>query len=241
MSLTAQSPQPTLAWQFDGTTTPYLGTISSTTQRGTLNYTSPGKYVQALNIQNPSGTTSNSINWNFGTQTFSIDAGFSFSLWVRFNDLSYLTSIQQFIAFFNGTSNLLKIQLNATQGLMQFQFQDSVSSKNTNMFTPSAAVWYHLTLVGSAGNITVYLNGSTTYGPMAYVQSGITFNNASLGLSTNFIGFPVTNVDFDDFRIYNTALSSAQIQAVYNAQGMPSQGTFRNAVGSSKTYLTKSV
>ena len=224
MSLTASSPQPSLAWQFDGTTGPYLGSVSSTTQRGTINYTTPGKYISALNIQNPTGTTSNSINWNFGSQTYSIDAGFSFSLWIRFNDLSYLAVIQQFITFYNGTSNALRIQLNATQGLMQFQFTDSVSQKNTNMFTPSAGVWYHLALVGGNGNITVYLNGSTTYGPMAYVQSGIAFNNSSLGLATSSTIFPAANADFDDLRIFNTALSASQVQAIYLAQGMPSRG-----------------
>ena len=228
MSLVAQTPQPSLAWQFDGTLGPYIGTVSSTTQRGTLNYV-PGKYISALNIQNPTGTTSNSINWNFGTQTFSIDNGFSFSCWVRFNDLSYLTVIQQFITFYNGTSNALRIQLNVTQGLMQFQFTDSASSKNVNMFTPVAGTWYHLTCVGSNGNITAYLNGSTSYGPLAYVQSGITFNNASLGLATSSTIFPVTNADFDDFRVFNQALSAAQVNAIYQAQGMPSRGLQFNA------------
>jgi hypothetical protein len=235
MSLTSAAPQPRLAWQFDGTTGPYIGSVSSTTSRGTLNYTTPGKYISALNIKNPSGSTSNSINWNFGTQTFSIDAGFSFSVWVRFNDLSYLVAIQQFITFYNGTSNSLRIQLNATQGLMQFQFTDSVSSKNTNMFTPTAGTWYHLALVGNAGNITVYVNGSTTYGPMAYVQSGITFDNASLGLATSFNGQPVTDADFDDFRVFNTALTATQVQSIYAAQGMPSRGVYSNIIGTSKT------
>jgi hypothetical protein len=217
-----------LAWQFDGTTGPYIGSVSSTTQRGTLNYV-PGKYISALNIQNPTGTTSNSINWNFGTQTFSIDAGFSFSCWVRFNDLSYLAVIQQFITFYNGTSNSLRIQLNATQGLMQTQFTDSTANlKSVNMFTPVTGTWYHLTCVGSNGNITVYLNGTTTYGPLANVQSGITFNNASLGLATSFAIYPVTNADFDDFRVFNTALSAAQVQSIYASQGMPGRGVSNN-------------
>jgi len=219
--------QPSLAWQFDSTTGPYIGSVSSTTQRGTLNYV-PGKYISALNIQNPTGTTSNSINWNFGTQTYSIDAGFSFSCWVRFNDLSYLTVIQQFITFYNGTSNPLRIQI-STGGLMQTQFTDSTANlKSVNMFTPVTGTWYHLTCVGSNGNITVYLNGTTTYGPLAYVQSGITFNNASLGLATSSAIFPVTNADFDDFRVFNTALTAAQVNAIYQAQGIPSRGDSNN-------------
>jgi hypothetical protein len=235
MSLVAQTPQPSLSWQFDSTTGPYIGSVSSTTQRGTLNYTTPGKYISALNIQNPTGTTSNSINWNFGTQTYSIDAGFSFSCWVRFNDLSYLTVVQQFITFYNGTSNPLRIQI-STGGLMQTQFTDStVNLKSVNMFTPVTGTWYHLTCVGSNGNITVYLNGTTTYGPLAYVQSGITFNNASLGLATSSTIFPVTNADFDDFRVFNTALTATQVQSIYAAQGMPSRGVYSNIMGTSKT------
>lgn len=221
-TLYSQSPQPSLAWSFDNTLSTYIGTISSTTQQGTLNYTA-GKYNKALNIQNPGGTTSNSINWNFGSQTFSIDNGFSFSMWIRFNDLSYLVVIQQFITFYNGLNNPLRIQLNASQGLMQTQFTDSVSSKNVNMFVASSGIWYNIVLVGSAGNITLYLNGTTTYGPLAYVQSGITFNNVSLGLATSFNGFPVTNADFDDLRVYNMALNATQVQAIYKAQGVPSR------------------
>jgi len=227
---------PTLAWTFDGTTKPYIGSVSSTTQRGTLNYTTPGKYSSSLNIQNPAGSTSNSVNWNIGTATYSIDAGFSFAFWIRFNDLSYLTSIQQFITFYNAGGNPLRFQLN-TSGGMQFQFTDSVGQKNTNMFTPVAGVWYHLALVGSAGNITAYRNGSTTYGPMAYVQTGITFNTAFLGVTT-ISGNPVTNADFDDLRIYNTALSAAQVRTIYNLQGMPSQVTMSSAGGSSQVLMS---
>jgi len=235
MSLVNTITPPKLAWQFDGTTTPYIGSVSSTTQRGTLNYTTPGKYSSSLNIQNPAGSTSNSVNWNFGTATYSIDAGFSFAFWIRFNDLSYLTSIQQFITFYYAGGNPLRFQLN-TSGGMQFQFTDSVGQKNTNMFTPVAGVWYHLALVGSAGNITAYRNGSTTYGPMAYVQTGITFNTAFLGV-TSSPSNPVTNADYDDLRIYNTALSAAQVQSIYNQQGMPGLGTLITT-SAAKTTLT---
>jgi hypothetical protein len=122
---------------------------------------------------------------------------------------------------------------------MQTQFTDStVNLKSVNMFTPVTGTWYHLTCVGSNGNITVYLNGTTTYGPLAYVQSGITFNNASLGLATSSTIFPVTNADFDDFRVFNTALTATQVQAIYAAQGMPSRGVYSNIIGTSKTNFT---
>jgi hypothetical protein len=45
----------------------------------------------------------------------------------------------------------------------------------------------------------------------------------------------VTNADFDDFRVFNTALTSTQVQAIYAAQGMPSRGVYSNIIGTSKT------
>jgi hypothetical protein len=39
----------------------------------------------------------------------------------------------------------------------------------------------------------------------------------------------VTNADFDDFRVYNTALTATQVQSIYTTQGMPSRGLQFNA------------
>ena len=44
--------------------------------------------------------------------------------------------------------------------------------------------------------------------------------------------------ELDDLRIYKTALTAAQVQSIYTAQGMPGMGMIYNALGSVKTTLT---
>jgi len=212
-------PLPQLAWSFDGTTTDYVKGVSGSV-RGVINYET-GKIGTSLNIKNPSGTTSNSINFNFGS-SFSIDSGFSECVWFKCNDLSYLTSIQIVSIAYSGYNNPFRFQIN-TGGSLQFQFQDSVGNKNINMFSPTIGAWYHLTAVAFNGVIIIYVNGAY-YAQTAYVQSGITLDNISLGLATNFAGYPLTNGSYDDFRIFNTALTSAQVQSIYNQQGVPGRG-----------------
>jgi hypothetical protein len=71
MSLTSfGETQPSLAWDFNGTTAPYIGSATGTTS-GSVSY-STGKYIQAVNIVNtPTGTPNtgtNYITWtNYGT------------------------------------------------------------------------------------------------------------------------------------------------------------------------------
>lgn len=223
MSLTYSAggamPLPQLAWDFNGTTTDYVKGVSGSV-RGVVNYET-GKIGTSLNIKNPSGTTSNSINFNFGS-SFSIDSGFSECVWFKCNDLSYLTSIQIVSIAYSGYNNPFRFQIN-TGGSLQFQFQDSVGNKNINMFSPTIGAWYHLIAVAFNGVIIIYVNGAY-YAQTAYVQSGITLDNISLGLATNFAGYPLTNGSYDDLRIYNTALTAAQVQSIYNQQGVPGRG-----------------
>ncbi|NBX50559.1 hypothetical protein EBT25_11635, partial [bacterium] len=63
MSLTAQTPQPTLAWTFDGTTTDYMTGKSGTVVGTTPTYVS-GLYKQAISITNTAGgTPSSNVTW----------------------------------------------------------------------------------------------------------------------------------------------------------------------------------
>ncbi len=212
-------PLPKLAWDFNGTTTDYVKGVSGSVG-GVISYET-GKYGNSLNIKNPSGTTSNSVNFNFSA-SYSIDLGFSECFWFKCNDLSYLTSIQIASITYSGFNNAFRFQIN-TGGSLQFQFQDSVGNKNINMFGPTVGIWYHLAAVAFNGIVAIYVNGAY-YAQTAYVQSGITFDNMSLGLATTFAGYPLTNGSYDDLRIFDRALTSAQVQSIYNQQGMPGRG-----------------
>ena len=229
-------PLPKLAWAFDGTTTDYVKGVSGSVG-GVINY-EIGKYGNSLNIKNPSGTTSNSVNFNFSA-SYSIDLGFSECFWFKCNDLSYLTSIQIVSITYSGFNNAFKFQIN-TGGSLQFQFQDSVGNKNINMFGPTVGIWYHLAAVGFNGIVAIYVNGAY-YAQTAYVQSGITFNNISLGLATHFAGYPLTNGSYDDLRIYDRALTSAQVQSIYNQQGVPGRGAMAYTLSSGPASIIGNV
>jgi hypothetical protein len=227
MSLTSSAggtmPLPSLAWDFNGTNAPYIGTLGSTTLRGTVNY-GPGKFNQSLDITNPSGTTSNSINFNFGT-TYPVDTGFSQCMWFKCNDLSYLSSTQIVSVIYNAGSNLFRFQITVS-GRLQFQFNDGFTNESINLPFIIVGTWYHLSAVIFNGELLIYVNGNFS-ASFSYVKSGITFNNMSLGLNTNGNSSSLTNGSFDDLRIFDQPLTSTQVQAIYRTQGMPSIAELR--------------
>jgi hypothetical protein len=234
MSFTAQAPQPSLAWNFDGTTMDYMTGLAGTTN-GTASF-EPAKFNNGIRISNLGGQTSNYVSWTT-TGAFNIDTGTSVFCWVKFNDLSNLTQIQTFLG--TGGTNVFKFQV-STSGVIQCQLQDSVSNKNVNMFTPVAGTWYHVGAVLSNGILQTYRDGSTS-GSTSYVQTGINLGSTlRIGMAPNFSGFSVKDTIMDDLRIHNTALTSTQIQTIYRSQGIPIKGILSNTVGSSKMYLTSS-
>jgi hypothetical protein len=211
----ANTPQPSLAWQFEGSTTDYLCGLTGTTT-GTVTYES-AKFNNGIRISNSGGVASNYVSWTT-TIPFPIDTGLSIFFWIKFNNLSNLTQIQTFMAG-GPSASYIKFQLN-TSGLAQFQIQDTVGNKNRNLNTPVQGIWYHYGVVTLQGNVTTYIN-AVAQTNLAYVQSGASFGNPlRIGAASDFTGFPVVDATWDDIRIYNTALTSTQVQAIYATQGM---------------------
>lgn len=212
------TPQPTLAWDFDATSTEYVTGLTGTTT-GTVSFEN-AKFNNGIRISNLGGLSSNYVAWTTKS-SFNIDTGTSVFCWIKFNDLSNLAQIQTFLG--TGGTNVFKFQV-STNGLLQCQLQDSVSNKNVNMFTPVPGTWYHVGAVLSNGTLQTYRDGLPS-GSTSYVQSGITLSNIlRIGIAPNFSGFPVKDVTMDDLRIYSSALNAAQVQTIYQAQGMPSRG-----------------
>lgn len=83
--------------------------------------------------------------------------------------------------------------------------------------------WYHIAVTYRDGERILYFNGNphkgdAPQGNLSTVGDQPTFLGgrfSSLGSAHN------ANVILDDVRLYNTALSGAQIQALYNEGGMP--------------------
>jgi hypothetical protein len=198
-------PLPKLAWDFNGTTTPYIGTATGTTN-GTITYT-PGKFNQAITFPNSSGTGANNVSYS--TTSISVDSGITVSFWVKFNQVqdSYLFRMGD-IYFKTQAGNAISWFIFNGGSYPGYSIQPYVANQ-----------WYHLSL--SIGNMSVgaYLNGALQ-ATTAYTVSGTTVANPMIGAE---FGSGMNGL-IDDLRIFDRALTSAQVQSIYNQQGVPGRG-----------------
>ena len=230
MSFTSAVPNPTFAWTFDGTLTDYVQGISFS---GTPVY-STGKSAQGLSVVNTAsydtGTlpaASNIVTNNGLTVCLwsQITAGGGASLQGgnKINIFNLFSSVKNTI----GNTNTLVLVLGFFNGWkVSYFYNDPGNGYREYDSTTVAALntWYHFCVVfGGSSNktMTFYINGVAQGSPVAYTtdMSGTTaFNSVNIAGATN------NTYTVSDSRIYNTALTSTQVQSIYNQQGMPGRG-----------------
>ena len=253
MSLTssAGTPQPSLAWQFESSNVdsvtglaPSNSTFVPTSIQFAPTYVS-GKYGQAISFNNTllaSGTAANSyVSYSVTSFGLSSNSG-TMSLWLN-SGLTYPIAVG---------CNPYYISL---QGTTYYSFQTAVSGRSSINFqtgsSPNVAigsagqtgVWNHYCAVFSNVGTTGASNtASYFYFNGSLVGSGNTLSQAFTGL---YLGCNSSRnngalCSIDDLRLFKTALSAAQVQTIYAAQGMPSRCVFSNVIGSSKVQLWNS-
>ena len=221
-------PQPQYAWDFNGTTTPYIGSATASVT-GSVSY-SAGKYIQAVNITNsPTGTPNtgtNYITWtNYGT--FNPSVGVTACFWINLNALP--ASGQQSIPLWmRGSAVNSAVFITLTPTYWGAAYTDGTNYYVPTSSTPlSTGVWYHLTVVVGAGTVVGYQNGVQIASPVAFSNPLDVSGFLYLGGNGNYAP---TSAIYDDLRIYNTALTSVQVNDIYNQQGVPGRGV-QNANG----------
>ena len=230
-------PQPRYAWDFNGTTTDYVSGLTGTTT-GSVSYNSAGKYGQSLVIKNPTTgpTSANNINW-ITNSTFNMDAGFSVCFWLK---VSTIPATDQSVIFFTNNSIIdyryyISVGTNST---LSFYFYNNSTFMGPTSYTLSTNTWLHVVAQTVGGSMQFYING-TLFSSSAYAPSGCTLN---AGLWLGGIGnYGPTNAEYDDLRIYNTALTSIQVNDIYNQQGVPGRAVVvsnKRAPGSTAIYST---
>ncbi len=193
-------------WKMDGNakdSTPYGN-------NGTL-YGSPSLTTNQDGLANSAYSlngTSQYINTNFTVPAQSSSTSFTWALWV------YLVS--------NTNANSVVLGNRATSPWIKLTpsgFEYTTQIINYNMPT---GTWSHVVVTKSGSNFTYYLNG-------AQVATGS--SSASAGNTPFYIGYDpgystdgYTQASIDDVRVYNRALSPAEITALYN-QYNPSLST----------------
>ena len=233
-------PLPRLAWTFDGTTTDYVSRLTGTTT-GTVSYKASGKYGQSLVITNTTGNGFFATNYvSYTTSIF--PSTLTVMTWIKFNVFDTATDPSYFFEFTGGSSpNGIKyaIALN-TSKKFEFRTGNVTSGGNIVLSSPGPVIstgqWNHVAAILDGSNQTIYVNGVLVATGVCDT-SGLTYNNVRLGGHSG-LQRKIVDGELDDLRIFDRALTSAQVQSIYNQQGVPGRGALQNVVGSSKTTLT---
>ena len=210
---------PDLAWQFEGTTTDYIQGLTGTTT-GTASYNSSGKYGQSL-IMNGSSYVKylKTLGYNLGT------GGATFATWFK---LLAIPTGNSYIFGASGTSYNDRIYIfTRTDAKVEWVFIDNILV-GKSLTSPSALVvgtWTHLAFTLFNGTMVMYVNGTQVATRSDAPMSGVVLDTGfAFAALVNGTG-PYINAEYDDFRIYNSALSATQVQAIYNQQGAPANVT----------------
>jgi fibronectin type 3 domain-containing protein len=189
-----------------------VGTRHGTLQAG-AGWTG-GKFANAVgmggggHVTLPTGVVS-SLNGNFTIATWVyVNAN---GTWARLFDFGTGTTAYMFVAPVSGGNNVRYAITTSGGG----------GEQQINGPALSAGAWHHVAVTVSGNTGTLYVNGV-----VVGTNPGMTLKPSSLGNTTlNFIGKaqfddPYLNGRVDDFRIYSSALSAAQVAAIANPDGV---------------------
>jgi len=170
-----------------------------------------------------SGLQNNAVTMDGSNQYVSLPNGivsgltsFSISAWVK---LSAATQWSRIFDFGTGTSTYMFLTPNAGNMKLRFSITTGGSGQEEQISAPAlpTSSWQHVVVTLAANTGTVYVNGV-----QAGQNTNMTLNVASLGNTRqNWLGRseysvdPYLNGQCDNFRIYNRALSAADVQTLY--------------------------
>jgi hypothetical protein len=208
-------PLPKLAWDFNGTTTEYMINRAISLRSGWTPTYGTGKYNRSLIFTNQAGVNppvtdfSCTFPWSVN-----ISQGFTVAFWVKINVVN-----NTYIIHMGNTGTGWGININ--DGGSHYINENGTYPYNSQNYNFVIGQWCHVLLsIGSA--VSWYKNGAILGSPIPYVAStaSVLQNRFWIG-SDEYYGF---NGEIDDLRIFDRALTSAQVQAIYNQQGVPGRG-----------------
>ena len=141
-----------------------------------------------------------------------LSSTYTVSAWVRYNSTgNYKMYLGKDIS---PDDDSFDFGTNST-GKFYHAINDGAWAEYSSDVTPTTGIWYHVVWTrNGSSNLNFYLNGILSK----------SFTSVKVPRNSNintYIGAAVTggnmNGSIDDVRIYNRALSAAEIQALYNA------------------------
>jgi hypothetical protein len=202
-------------WPGDGNANDFSG-INNGTLQGGVSFV-PGEVSSAFGLDGTSGFVQvpKSSAWSF-TGDFTIDLWANFTV-VRSGGVGRLPNV--FVGQDEGGGNQSKWVFFLADGGLSFHINSPSLGPiflGPIQFTPTPANWYHLAVAKSGNTYQFYVNGSSvgsvsTANPVPFPQP-----NAPLTIGqAEGLGF--FNGGLDEIQIFGRALSSSEIQAIFNA------------------------
>jgi hypothetical protein len=146
---------------------------------------------------------------NVGSSTLPIsDKNFTVELWVRFDAHGHYAMIGKNFDYAGEDWTIFKYG----SGYDFLYFNAGNTGVITPAFVPVLGEWYHLAMTGNGLTFTAYLNGEVIGTPAAYTANGNALAPAVMGERS--AGYYLDGA-LDSVRIYNRALTDAQIKALY--------------------------
>jgi len=145
----------------------------------------------------------------------SLSGNYSISVWVYLNNNNQWSRI---FDFGTGTTNYMFLTPRGSTNLVRFAIKTTTGSEQIIDGTAVLPMggWHHVVITQAGNTGTLYVDGSSVG-----TNNSMTYHPSALGSTTqNYIGNsqwpdPYLNGRVDEFRIYNVALSGAQVTALY--------------------------
>ena len=234
MSFTsANIPSPTLLWQFESSNVDSVTGLSPlASNNSTISYNSSGKYNSSIviNTNNAAGTPASYLQYTLNLPSITV------TCWIKPFSVSSTSQVVWGISDSTGTvGNWLQFIVSASNITVYGQNPTTSAPLQTMQMgnTPvQNGVWYHTALtMSSSGAVYVYFNG-VEIGPLQQYSAGTpngvfrqlwsTWTASSLIVSSN-TRYPGVNsgawCEYDDLRVFNSVLTSSQIQTIYSQAG----------------------
>ena len=190
------------------------------------------------------GQSGNAVSLNGANQYVSLPAGvvaslndFTIAAWVKLNALSTWSRI---FDFGSGTGNYMLLSPAASAGGLRFAMTTAGGANEQRLNCTnhlSTGVWHHVAVTMGAGTGILYVDGLPTA-----TNGSFSVTPGRLGNTTqNWIGRsqysadPYLNGLVDDFRIYNSALSPADVASLVTPLAAPAP--FRGTNGDGRVVL----
>jgi len=187
-------------WPFNGNTSDISVNLNHCATYGAVSYL-PRKIGSAIQLDGKSSFIQMPA-------TVANHTAITIAAWIYWNGGG---TWQRIFDFGNDSSQYLFLTPNSGNGTCRFAIKNRDSEQQLNALPVAVGAWTHIAITLGAGGASMYING------LLVAQSGsITIRPTDFRPVLNYVGRsqypdPLFNGSIDDFRIYNYALSPAEV------------------------------